>query len=116
MEPLGTTNGSVFTERKRLYTISRNPGVRVYGEHLQNSNGKEYREWVPSRSKLSAYLMCGGRSFLFEKDSNVLYLGAASGTTSSHVSDITCEGKVYCVSSLRDHSGILSKRRKGGTI
>ena len=97
MEPLETAKGRVFSERRNLYTISRNPGKRVYGERLVNHNGTEYREWNPTRSKLSAYLMCGGRSFPFETDSKVLYLGAASGTTSSHVSDICSDGKVYCV-------------------
>ena len=97
MEPLEVTNGSVFSERRNLYTVSRSPGIRVYGERLVNSNGTEYREWNPARSKLSAYLMCGGRTFPFRKDSKVLYLGAASGTTSSHVSDICRDGKVYCV-------------------
>ena len=96
MEKLGITD-LVFTERRNLYTVSRNPGKRVYGERLLGIKGTEYREWVPTRSKLSAYIMCGGRSFPFRKDSTVLYLGAASGTTASHVSDIVSEGKVYCV-------------------
>ena len=97
MEPLGAAKGCVFSERRNLYTISRNPGKRVYGERLVNSDGMEYREWNPTRSKLSAYLMCGGKTFPFSEDSKVLYLGAASGTTSSHVSDICKNGKVYCV-------------------
>ena len=97
MEPLEVSHGAVFSERGNLYTISRCPGVRVYGERLVNSDGTEYREWNPARSKLSAYLKCGGRSFPFRDDSKVLYLGAASGTTSSHVSDICRNGKVFCV-------------------
>lgn len=97
MEPLKTANGLVFSERKNLYSVSRSPGIRVYGERLVSVSGTEYREWMPTRSKLSAYLMCGGRTFPFSKDSKVLYLGAASGTTSSHVSDIASDGKVYCV-------------------
>ena len=87
----------VFKERRNLYTISRAPGKRVYGERLVNIKGTEYREWMPTRSKLSAYMMCGGKCFPFRKDSTVLYLGAASGTTASHVSDIVSDGKVYCV-------------------
>ena len=97
MEPLEVSHGAVFSERGNLYTISRCPGVRVYGERLVNSDGTEYREWNPARSKLSAYLKCGGGSFPFRDDSKVLYLGAASGTTSSHVSDICRNGKVFCV-------------------
>ena len=114
MEPLASARGRVFSERRNLYTVSRCPGVRVYGERLVNSNGTEYREWNPARSKLSAYLMCGGKTFPFSKDSKVLYLGAASGTTSSHVSDICNEGKVYCVEfaprSFRDLVKTTEKR------
>jgi len=96
MEPAGISD-LVFTERRNLYTVSGDPGNRVYGERLLGIKGKEYREWNPRRSKLSAYIMCGGKSFPFRSDSRVLYLGAASGTTASHVSDIVSDGKVYCV-------------------
>lgn len=96
MEPLKVTD-SVFSERRSIYTLSLNPGVRVYGERLVTVGGKEYREWMPNRSKLSAYLTNGGKHFPFRKDSNVLYLGAASGTTCSHISDILTEGKLFCI-------------------
>ena len=72
MEPLEISNGTVFSERRNLYTVSRNPGVRVYGERLVSPGGTEYREWNPTRSKLSAYLMCGGKTFPFRDDSKVL--------------------------------------------
>ncbi len=97
MEALDFTSGTVFSDRGRLYTISSCPGVRVYGERLSVVSGTEYREWDPRRSKLAAYLTAGGRSFPFRPDSRVLYLGASSGTTPSHVADIVSEGKVYCV-------------------
>jgi fibrillarin-like pre-rRNA processing protein len=97
MEPLSYTSGRVFQDRGRLYTVSMLPGRRIYGERLYTVGGKEYREWDPRRSKLSAYLTVGGRSFPFEEGSKVLYLGASSGTTPSHVADICSEGKVYCV-------------------
>ena len=96
MEPLKVTD-SVFSERRSIYTLSLNPGVRVYGERLVTVNGKEYREWMPNRSKLSAYLTNGGKYFPFRKDSKVLYLGAASGTTCSHISDILTEGRLFCI-------------------
>jgi len=97
MEPLSFSEGTVFSDRGRLYTASMSPGKRVYGERLFTLSGTEYREWDPRRSKLSAYLTVGGTSFPFRKDSKVLYLGASSGTTPSHVADICSEGKVYCV-------------------
>lgn len=97
MEPLNGTSDTVFSDRGRLFTLSADPGNRVYGERLVSKDGKEYREWSPRRSKLSAYLTNNGREFPFRKDSRVLYLGASSGTTPSHVSDIVSEGKVFCV-------------------
>ena len=97
MEALEFTSGRVSSDRGRLYTESLCPGKRVYGERLQTSDGREYREWDPRRSKLSAYLTVGGRSFPFRRDSRVLYLGASSGTTPSHVADICPDGKVFCV-------------------
>lgn len=97
MQPMDFTSGTVFTENGRLYTLSAAPGTRVYGERIISAGGKEYREWDPHRSKLAAYLANGGRAFPFLPGSSVLYLGASSGTTPSHVSDIASMGKVYCV-------------------
>jgi fibrillarin-like pre-rRNA processing protein len=93
----GTEHEGVFTDGERLYTRNSAPGRSVYGERLVGHAGAEYREWVPTRSKLAAYLRSGGTYFPFRRSTNVLYLGAASGTTASHISDIVCEGTVYCV-------------------
>ncbi len=87
----------IFEDRGRLYTESSCPKRRVYGERLIVSDGKEYREWDPRRSKLSAYITVGGRDVPIGRTSTVLYLGASSGTTPSHVADIAREGKVVCV-------------------
>ena len=97
MEVMDHTFGRVFTDRGRVYTASMQPGKRVYGERLYTVSGTEYREWDPRRSKLSAYLTVRGRCFPFRSDSRVLYLGASSGTTPSHVADVCCEGRVFCV-------------------
>ncbi len=97
MEPVDITKETAFSDRGRLYTLSRDPGKRVYSERLVSVVGSEYREWSPSRSKLSAYLSCGGKFYPLKKDSKVLYLGAANGTTVSHVSDIASTGAVYSV-------------------
>lgn len=96
MQPLEGVEG-VFTEMRRLYTASKAPGTRVYGERLVQAKGTEYREWNPARSKLSAYLTNGGRDVPIRRDSKVLYLGASSGTTPSHVADIAADGMVYCI-------------------
>lgn len=95
MRPAGFEG--VFTDGERLYTRNSAPGKAVYGERLVTRDGVQYREWVPTRSKLAAYIRSNGRFFPFRPDSNVLYLGAASGTTASHVADIVTSGTVYCV-------------------
>jgi len=71
-----------------LYTQNLCPGKRVYGEELCVFNGKEYRRWDPFRSKLCAACLKGLRTFAFTDDIVVLYLGASTGTTISHLSDI----------------------------
>jgi len=105
----------VWTDGQKLYTKSLAPGTKVYGEHLFEHDGVEYREWVPYRSKLAAYLMKGGREFPFTRRSRVLYLGAASGTTASHVADICSEGTVFCVEisqrSFRELVSVCEKRK-----
>lgn len=87
----------VYRDDGRFYTRNLVPGVRVYGERLLADRDEEYREWMHTRSKLAAYLKSGGHHFPFEKGTQVLYLGAASGTTASHLSDIVVEGTIYCV-------------------
>jgi len=97
MIPIGSTGGLVYSEGGKLYTISSSSGIRVYGEKLLTVDGTEYREWNPRKSKLAAYLKAGGSVFPIKKDSRILYLGASSGTTASHISDIAVDGKIYCV-------------------
>jgi len=83
---------------KRLATQSLAPGRSVYGEKLIRYRGVEYRLWDPFRSKLAAAILKGLRAVPIQPGHKVLYLGAASGTTASHVSDIVGEeGYVYCV-------------------
>merc|ERR1719197_751258 len=58
----------------------------------------EYRVWNPFRSKLGAGIVGGVGAMPIKPGSKVLYLGGASGTTVSHVSDmIGPEGVVYAV-------------------
>jgi fibrillarin-like pre-rRNA processing protein len=82
----------------RLATINLSKGKKVYGEELIAEGKVEYRLWNPYRSKLSAAILNGLMSFKIHEGSSVLYIGAATGTTSSHVSDIVGDrGRVYCV-------------------
>ena len=69
--------------------------------------GVEYRVWDAFRSKLAGAIIKGVQNVPLDRAFKILYLGAASGTTPSHVSDIVGEtGYVYCVEfaqrSLRD--------------
>lgn len=92
-----TDRAGVYTDGVWLYTRNLVPGMAVYGEGLASQGGVEYRKWDATRSKLAAYLKLGGRVWPFRDTSSVLYLGAGSGTTVSHVSDICAKGTVSAV-------------------
>src|SRR6056297_302530 len=90
-EPIDLPEG---VERRSFDGASRlaTRGLPVYGEPTDG----EWRAWDPNRSKLAAMVelgfdlgMDGG------PDERVLYLGAASGTTVSHVADFS--GPTYAV-------------------
>jgi len=83
---------------RRLATKNLAPRKSVYGERLVRFRGEEYRLWDPYRSKFAAAILKGLEAVPIQPNHKVLYLGAASGTTASHVSDIIGErGHVYCV-------------------
>jgi fibrillarin-like pre-rRNA processing protein len=71
-----------------LATCNLTPGLTFYGEPVIDVDGVEYRSWNPTRSKLGAVIMKGVQIMPIKPESMVLYLGVASGTTVSHVSDI----------------------------
>ena len=93
------------------------PGESVYGEKRisiessahqksETTNGNatpaplktEYRVWNPFRSKLAAGILGGLDEIFIRPGAKVLYLGAASGTSVSHVADIVGPtGIVYAV-------------------
>ncbi len=87
----------VWREGKKLYTENAVPGRKVYNEKLLKDKNKEFREWAPERSKLGAAIANNLRNFSFGRNSKVLYLGASTGTTVSHVSDICAEGIIYAI-------------------
>ncbi|ADM12403.1 rRNA methyltransferase NOP1 [Encephalitozoon intestinalis ATCC 50506] len=85
-----------------LLTKSLAPGISVYGERRITVDVEqeriEYRVWNVYRSKLAAGIVCGVENIHMGPGSKVLYLGASSGTTVSHVSDIVGkDGVVYAV-------------------
>jgi fibrillarin-like pre-rRNA processing protein len=91
-------NENIHFIEKRVATKNLAPGKTVYGERLLQFEGEEFREWDPYRSKFAAAIRKGLKQIPIQPKMHVLYLGAASGTTASHVSDILGqEGIVYCV-------------------
>ena len=81
----------IFEEKRKkrtLFTKNAVPGKQVYGEKLVRQEGIEYREWNPTKSKPAAAILKGLNQFGLSPGDTVLYLGAASGTTVSHFSDI----------------------------
>jgi len=77
-----------------LVTKNLVPGESVYGEKRISVEGGvdgtkvEYRVWNPFRSKLAAGVLGGLDDIYIKPGKKVLYLGAASGTSVSHVADI----------------------------
>ncbi|XP_013884377.1 rRNA 2'-O-methyltransferase fibrillarin [Austrofundulus limnaeus] len=102
-----------------LVTKNMVVGESVYGEkRMSVEEGEtkiEYRAWNPFRSKLAAAILGGIDQIHIKPGAKVMYLGAASGTTVSHVSDIVGpEGLVYAVEfshrSGRDLLNVAKKR------
>ncbi|KAK5132519.1 Small subunit processome complex component [Meristemomyces frigidus] len=112
-------HAGVFVARGKedlLVTKNLTPGEAVYGEKRISidtptsmtdapTNGDapiatktEYRVWNPFRSKLAAGILGGLEDIHMKPGSKVLYLGAASGTSVSHVADIVGPtGTVFAV-------------------
>lgn len=88
-----------------LCTRNLVPGESVYGEKrisVETSPGSgekvEYRVWNPFRSKLAAGILGGIENIHIAPGKRVLYLGASTGTTVSHVADLVGpSGVVYAV-------------------
>jgi rRNA 2'-O-methyltransferase fibrillarin len=91
--------GIFIAKGKESMLVTKNlvPGESVYGEKRISvdvggdgvDNAKiEYRVWNPFRSKLAAGVLGGMDKIFIAPGSKVLYLGAASGTSVSHVADI----------------------------
>jgi fibrillarin-like pre-rRNA processing protein len=81
----------------------------VYGERWIDDGETTLRRWEPGRSKLAAALVRGYDGRLPRPGDRWLYLGAASGTTASHIADLVGDrGRVYAVErSLRPFARLL---------
>jgi fibrillarin-like pre-rRNA processing protein len=93
-----TSIQGVYKKQGKLFTENLDccKGVKVYNEKLISYKNKEFRSWNPYRSKLAAAIL-KGLKFDIKSNSSVLYLGAATGTTVSHISDIVKNGMVYAI-------------------
>ncbi len=91
--------GIFIAKGKESMLVTKNlvPGESVYGEKRisveaggdgVDSAKIEYRVWNPFRSKLAAGVLGGMEKIFIAPGAKVLYLGAASGTSVSHVADI----------------------------
>jgi len=122
--------GIFVAKGKEHLLVTRNivPGESVYGEKRisietvaaeggadATKSKIEYRVWNPFRSKLAAGVLGGLDNIHIAPGKKVLYLGAASGTSVSHVADVVGpEGAVYAVEfshrSGRDLIGMARRR------
>jgi len=114
--------GVFIAKGKDQMLVTKNlvPGEAVYGEKRISIDGGvdgtkvEYRVWNPFRSKLAAGVLNGLDDIYIAPGKKVLYLGAASGTSVSHVADIVGpEGTVYAVEfSLRSGRDLINMAKK----
>ena len=123
VEPHERFEGVFILRGKEDALVTKNlaPGESVYNEKRVSVDGKEpgdkteYRVWNPFRSKIASAIVGGIENIYMKPGSKVLYLGAASGTTVSHVADLVGpEGAVYAVEfskrSGRDLVNMAKKR------
>jgi len=96
--------GIFIAKAKESMLVTKNlvPGESVYGEKRITVEGTEpdtkveYRVWNPFRSKLAAGVLGGLDNIFIAPGKKVLYLGAASGTSVSHVADIVGPVRLSC--------------------
>lgn len=85
----------IYRRKDNIYTEAASE-ESVYGETFIEVDRQKYRKWDASRSKVGAAVQ-KGIDLEVERGNEVLYLGAASGTTVSHFSDILDQGFIYAV-------------------
>ncbi len=85
----------------KLYTVTRY-NDSVYGEDIKRIEKAYFREWEPKRSKIAAAILKRVKELPFRKNSSILYLGASTGTTTTHLADICTEGRIYAVEKAYD--------------
>lgn len=85
-------------DRVELWTETVGSLPAVYGERWKEIEGRLVRSFDPGRAKLAAAVVRGWTGSLPSPGERWLYLGAASGTTASHIADLVGpRGTVYAV-------------------
>ncbi|KIV97408.1 rRNA 2'-O-methyltransferase fibrillarin [Exophiala mesophila] len=93
-----TPGESVYGEKRISVDSPGNPALSGDANEATPALKTEYRVWNPFRSKLAAGILGGLEDIYIRPGASVLYLGAASGTSVSHVADIVGPtGRVYAV-------------------
>jgi fibrillarin-like pre-rRNA processing protein len=97
-------------ERTEIFTESVGELPPVYGERWVDTGSRVFRSFEPGRSKLSAGIVHDWAGPVPAERERWLYLGAASGTTASHVADLVGpSGRVYALErSPRPFSRLLA--------
>lgn len=86
----------IVRKKETLFTVCEDVKP-LFRERIIKENGMVLREWNVKRSKLGAAILKGLRTVPINRKTNVMYLGASTGTTVSYISDIVPEGIVYAV-------------------
>jgi len=116
---------SIFIARGKedaLCTKNLVLGESIYGEKRilvkDGEKQNEFRIWNPFRSKLAAAILGGVDDIFIRPGMKILYLGAASGTTVSHISDILGkDGTIFAVEfSQRTGRDLLTLSKKRPNI
>ena len=99
-----------YGDRTELWTETVGSLPPAYGERWAESEGRRFRAFEPFRSKLAAGLVHEWAGPLPSVGERWLYLGAASGTTASHVADLLGpDGRLYALErSLRPFARLLA--------
>jgi len=100
----------VREDRRELWTEAVGDLPPVYGERWVEAGNRRLRQFEPGRSKLAAAVTRGWTGDLPAPGEQWLYLGAASGTTASHVADLVGPlGRVYAIErSVRPFARLLA--------
>ncbi len=86
---------NLYEENGKFFTFTKYP-KSVYGEDIIKRNNSYFRLFSPLRSKLSSSLRLNLKPEI-KKNFHIVYLGASTGTTVSHLSDIVGDGTVFAV-------------------